>query len=100
MSDRVVYPDCPFFAIAWRDCLTWAIQDPDVLAEYTRDTGVVFNLAANPIDKMVDAATGHEPAAHFIDWFNANIWGADPFVRGVPSFADESVPSNHGEVDK
>lgn len=89
MSERHVYPDSRFWAIAWRDCLFWAIRDADVLAAYERETGRTFSLAASPIDAMVDAATGNEPARDFVTWFNANVWGSDPFVSGIPTFADE-----------
>lgn len=90
-AERIVYPDSPFFAIAWRDCLAWALESPEVATEYERETGrkLAKLLPSSPIEQMIDAATGNQPTEavnHFVDWFNANIWGSDPFVSGIPTF--------------
>ncbi len=69
-------------SFAWRDCLTWAIAEPQVLAEYTRDTGATIMPApTSPIERMVDDATGaqRKSVEDFMAWFNVNIWGDDPF---------------------
>ena len=71
-------------AIAWVDCLRWAINDPDVLAHFHRDTGMELRVGATPIDRMIDNATGYsdEAAKRFLDWFSENVWG-EPEPEGV-----------------
>ncbi len=97
MSQRVVYPDSPFHAIAWRDCLAWAIENPEIRTAFMAETRIAFpNSAQTPIDHMVDAATGRDEFViqRFIEWFNRMIWGADPFISGIPTFSDPSDPES------
>lgn len=63
--------------IAWRDCLLWASMYEPIAERFRAETGNTFEPARNPIDLMIDKATGAEEAycAQFIEWFNANVWG-------------------------
>lgn len=76
-----------FQAIAWRDCLEWAIHEPAVIAAFCRETGTMFVAPKNALEAMIDAATGNKPdyagiEERFVAWFNENIWG-EPEPKGV-----------------
>ena len=80
---RIAYPDNPLQAIAWRDCLMWAINSPEIRAKFTGVTGISFPTpATTPLDAMIDEATGHyrEVVDRFVDWFNEWIWGENPWA--------------------
>lgn len=78
---RIAYPNDVLQAIAWRDCLAWAIGEPKILAAFTKETGMKVDRIG--VERMIDEAVGYDHLQavcdKFVDWFNANIWGEDPF---------------------
>jgi hypothetical protein len=72
-------PDDPLMALAWRDCLSWAVGEPEILGAFQRETGTAYAAPRTPLDRMIDKATGVEEhvARAFVKWFNANVWGED-----------------------
>ena len=61
----------------------WAINSPELRAEFTEVTGISFPApATTPLDAMIDEVTGHyrEVVDHFVDWFNERVWGESPWV--------------------
>ena len=71
-------PSDPLMAVAWRDCLLWASSNPDCLDRFTADTGVRYIAPRTRLDALVDEASGRNEAValQFVEWFNANVWGA------------------------
>ena len=86
MSERIAYPDNPIMAGAWYAAVKWASQEPDCIKRFEEATGHKFSFSdsRSPIERAVDKATGYdqESISQFVDWFNANIWGEDPFQGG------------------
>lgn len=79
---KFAYPNDPLMAGAWASAISAAYGTPGIVAAFERDTGLVAPAPAkHAIDALIDSATGvHEERAHaFVDWFNENIWGEDPF---------------------
>lgn len=80
---RTAYPDNPVMAVAWASALSWAFRTPACVSAYEQDRGRRLDFLAprSPIYRMIDKATGHEDAqiADFVEWFNAEVWGEDPF---------------------
>lgn len=71
--------DTPDYAApAWAACLSWAIGKAEIRAEFEAETGRRYTAPKTPIDAAIDKATGYSDAyvAAFIEWANANIWGA------------------------
>lgn len=68
-----------FNAIAWRDFLVWAWNEPEMRAEFTAKTGVEIQSVTAPINAAIDAATGARGsiAARFIEWATCEHWGVD-----------------------
>jgi hypothetical protein len=86
-EQRIAYPNNVIMAIAWRDGLTWAFSERDLLAKFESDTGVRIPRERSAIEAMVDRACGVEHASPsaiadaFVEWFNKEIWGEDPFAE-------------------
>lgn len=72
-------------ALAYRDCIMWAIGQQSIRDLFTVDTGMAWVEPSSSLDRMIDAATGHERqfVEVFIPWFNENVWGADAVPAGV-----------------
>ncbi len=72
-------------AIAWRDCLDWALFDDQVRDHFRDETGIDLRQPDSPIAQMIEEATGKRTAdvGRFIEWFNAEIWGPDHVPAGV-----------------
>ena len=69
-----------FQALAWRDFILFAAQEPIICAEFTDATGVQFlEPAHSPIEAAIDGVTGvHERIYHtFIEWATREYWGLD-----------------------
>ena len=64
-------------AIAWVDCLRWALSNDDVLAQFRQDTGNRWAPSRGVLDRMIDEATGADRGfiEAFVAWFNSNVWG-------------------------
>lgn len=70
-------PADPLMAIAWRDCLLWAIGSDGILAAFRAETGNRWSPGLTPAERMIDGACGADArfAREFVAWFNANVWG-------------------------
>lgn len=70
-------PDEPLFFQAWMDCLLWASGFEPIVTQFREDTGIEWNPAVSPIDRMIDETTGANAATaeRFIRWFHENVWG-------------------------
>lgn len=68
-----------FNAIAWRDFIMWAWNDPKMRDEFTATTGLKIPGVTTPINAAIDAATGARkiPAAKFIEWATREHWGLE-----------------------
>lgn len=73
-------PADPLEAIAWRDCVRFAIAEPGLLECFEQDTGVVVTSSCGVLNMLVDEATGanRHVVEAFLGWFNANVWGNHP----------------------
>lgn len=84
-AERIAYPNNIIMAIAWRDGLMWAISNPEILCRFEKETGI--RGARSGIEALVDEAckvprtTPAELAEAFMEWFNKEIWGEDPFAE-------------------
>ncbi len=71
---------------SWFACVTHAIGEPSIRAQFKLDTGwdVDSVLMRTPIEKMVDKATGYEMMLmlKFFDWVTINIWGVEDGTQG------------------
>ena len=73
-------------AVAYRDCLLWAVTQDDITAHFTLDTGMALPIQARtPLDMLIDQATGYDAgfARAFVAWFNTHVWGEDDVPEGV-----------------
>lgn len=68
-----------FNAIAWRDFILWAWNEPDMRAQFTKTTGLAFQPPRTSIDVIVDAATGSAKnvAFQFVEWATREHWGLE-----------------------
>jgi hypothetical protein len=82
-------PDDPLIAIAWTDCLRWALGDPDTLQTFRADKGNAWKPGVTPIERWIDEASGadREFVREFAAWFNANLWG-DMLLDDVKGVCD------------
>ena len=71
-------------AAAWRDFVSWAFTEPDMIKQFEADTGHVIRTDARTgLERMIDQATGYgvgKPeiiAADFVIWATVNHWGED-----------------------
>lgn len=64
-------------AIAWRDFLLWAWNEPEMRAQFTAKTGIDIQSVTSPINAAIDAATGvrESVASRFIEWATREHWG-------------------------
>jgi hypothetical protein len=76
ITDEMI-PSDPLMALAWRDCLMWAITNEPIMAAFRKETGNSWEPGMALIERMIDSATGVDAgfAKEFILWFNANVWG-------------------------
>lgn len=68
---------------AWIGALMFAIGQPEIMAQFQRETGVRWVPPRNGIERMIDESTGHSQQVieAFIKWANVHVWGpldADP----------------------
>ncbi len=62
---------------AWLGCIHWAIQEPEIVDAFRKDTGLNWRPARTPLERMIDEATGMDRKfiMEFIRWANVNVWG-------------------------
>lgn len=67
----------PIMAPMWLGSLQYALSQDDFLAAFRAETGNQWTPPRNPLDTMIDAATGAERDFFraFAKWHNVNIWG-------------------------
>lgn len=70
-------PGDPLLFQAWMDCLLWASGYEPIVAQFREETGIEWQPAASPIERMIDEATDAATAERFIRWFHENVWGED-----------------------
>jgi len=82
---RITYPNDPLMAASWLAAIRCALTtQPDMIAAFTKETGLVLpSQPRSAIEAMIDNATGVDRkfVDAFVDWFNVNVWGEDPFVE-------------------
>ena len=68
-----------FNTIAWRDFVSWAWNEPEMRAQFTKATGLQIQTARTPMDEAIDAATGagESLAARFVEWATREHWGIE-----------------------
>jgi hypothetical protein len=80
---RIAYPYDPLMAASWLAAIRCALTtQPDMIAAFTKKTGLVLpSQPRSAIEAMIDNATGVDRkfVDAFVDWFNVNVWGEDPF---------------------
>ena len=91
MTDRpkLMPADTPdYMAPAWLGALHWAIQRPEFLDRFSKETYTSWRPGLTHHDRMIDRATGADQKfiEAFIAWFNVNVWGA---VGENPQIAKE-----------
>jgi len=71
--------DDPLMSMAWAAFLRWAGGEPNMLAEFTADTGMKFAPPTTGIERLIDAATGYGQmiAREFAIWATVKYWGLD-----------------------
>ena len=62
---------------AWLSCIHWALGEPSVLNGFREDTGLNWEPARTPIERMIDKWNGVDRKfiVEFIRWANVNVWG-------------------------
>ena len=69
--DELRPPDTPaYMTPAWSSCLQWAINQPEIVAQFREETGNRWSPGGTVIERMVDDATGAPAVGHqgLWDW--------------------------------
>ena len=68
-----------FNALAWRDFIVWAWNEPEMRAQFTAKTGVEVSAGRALIDAAIDAATGarRSVVVQFVEWATREHWGVE-----------------------
>jgi hypothetical protein len=80
----IMPPDTPdYMRGAWLGALHYAIGQPDILAQFYKDTGNRWTPGHTALDHMIDEAYGADRRflVEFIAWFNVNVWGRSINLR-------------------
>ncbi len=66
-----------FMAPAWLGLIRFAATRPDIVADFEKDSGMVFRFPASGIEKMIDQTTGYQEDLifKFAHWITKNLWG-------------------------
>ena len=68
-----------FMAVAYFDCLRWAITFEPILKRFEDETGNHIPKSRSGIERMIDEACGFDQYEEFfrsfVPWFNDNVWG-------------------------
>jgi hypothetical protein len=91
LERKVAYADSPLDACFWASALRAAIETPEMIKAYESARGVSWlgrDAPRSGLERMVDLACGIGGAikaqvADFVDWFNEEVWGQDPFAPGA-----------------
>ncbi len=82
-KQRIAYPDDPLMAASWLAAIRCALtSQPDMIKAFAKETGLALpTQPRSAIEAVVDEATkvNSEIVDAFVDWFNVNVWGEDPF---------------------
>lgn len=95
MTLRIAYPHNPIEAAMWFGALRFATGEDYIIASFEQDTGEqwIFSHKRSPLDAHIDNVTGREQVIldKFVDWFNVNCWGEDPFIHAEAKETDVST---------
>lgn len=78
-----------FMAVAWADFLRYAVSEQEIRDAFCRDTGRYLSSASNPMDALIDKATGKQDddIMAFAVWVTRTQWGWD---EAPASFRDDA----------
>lgn len=82
--------------IAFRDFLTWAISEPEMVAAFDRDTGrTLGGKPKNGLEMVIDEATGklNSDVFAFMLWVTEHHWGIDEAPAKIRALFAERTPS-------
>jgi hypothetical protein len=75
----------------WFGFVKWAVTQPDLLAQFTHDTGLNFPAPRRSgLEVMIDAATGYaehreaerrQTLERFVEWATETYWGLEEAPR-------------------
>lgn len=67
----------PFMAQGFIDFAIWAVGQAPFVDSFRAETGMAWTPGKNPLDIMIDEATGVDKAffSAFLDWLVVNHWG-------------------------
>lgn len=69
----------PILSGAFMGCVNFATRQQQLVDQFEQESGLKLSrlVAASPIEKMVDDATGfsRELVAKWFDWVALNVWG-------------------------
>lgn len=62
---------------AWLGFVLFAAGEEQICEQFKKDTGIAFKAATNPLDQIIDQATGHDELLlkEFVLWLNKTLWG-------------------------
>ena len=66
-----------FNTLAWRDFIVWAWKDPDMRAQFTKQTGVQIQSKRTAINAVIDNGVGKSVPLRFIEWATREHWGIE-----------------------
>jgi hypothetical protein len=71
--------DNAIMVMGWLGALHFAMGHEDIVAAFREDTGNRWTPPKNPLDRLIDDATGAGEAfmRAFLPWFNENVWGEE-----------------------
>lgn len=69
----------PITAAAWVDFIMWCQKQPETVAAFNAETGREYMKPKQPLEVMIDEATGKEQddAFAFARWVTENHWGME-----------------------
>lgn len=64
-------------APAWASCLVWSAGEPEILAQFRKETGTQWSPGTTVLEQMIDESTGAAQGwlLAYVERFNANVWG-------------------------
>ena len=81
MIDKIeaLMPKDPLMHIAWVSGLMFCAKTPEIQDRFLKDTGLKLQIAKNPLDRLIDEASGfnEDVALKFAAWYNENVWGIE-----------------------
>jgi hypothetical protein len=76
---KVIPYGFPLMTEAWAGFVSYAANNPEITAEFERDTGLKISslISSSPIDMIINEATGfnRDLCNQFLDYVTENFWG-------------------------